>query len=190
MQIQTNKINETFQSHIKYHFLAVVFACLTFGVFKENISAVLNGYVGSGYFPTNQIIRCHYGDWNSVAQTASAIWSSSTDLDVYTGCSNVKIVTNGYNAGPDGYWGASSICSQVVGCGLGSINYPYINCYTRLNSYYLNSGNYADQLNTALHEFGHCLSLDHSNRSTSVMNINQSNTSPDAAEVIQINYRY
>ena len=98
-------------------------------------------YYGSGYFPTNNINRCHQqgvvGVEHSVqAQNASARWSTDTDINMFYDCTSPHITTLHLDFGNTQWAGYAYICSANGECN-NSLAYDdtYISCEARLNEY-------------------------------------------------------
>lgn len=155
--------------------------------------AVTNSYYGSGYFPTNNLNRCHTGGHSTQAQNASAAWSSSTDLNMYYSCSGTHITTNNSDFGSTGWAGYGNVCDVNSQCALSGgnpWNSTFASCEALLNQYSFdnNPGYYTNAVieTLATHELGHCYSLDHATN-TSVMNASSTIQTQD---INLINARY
>ena len=152
----------------------------------------LANYLGPGHFGTNQMDWCNTGSYATQNQNAAAKWSVTTDLDIYTSCSGNNITTVGANYGNTGWAGNAYICSGVWGCDswLQQQN-TYTSCEARSNTYYLSSWTSTQRQYVATHELGHCWSLAHDSRSTSVMQNGQfSIINPDTDNVTDVNNRH
>jgi hypothetical protein len=154
--------------------------------------ALVNSYFGTGYFPTNNLNRCHSGGYSTESQNASARWSSDTDLNMYYNCTNTHITTRNASWGNTGWAGLAVICSVNGQCNLSGNPYDstYQSCTARLNQWAFNNnpGFYtsAEIQKLATHELGHCYSLDHATN-PSVMN---NSSVPESQDISLINYRY
>lgn len=154
-------------------------------------SATINGYLGSGYFPTGNLNRCHQGSgYATQTQNASARWSADTDLNMYYNCTGTHIWTKYQSYGNTGWAGMAYICNTSNQCGTSALNGTYKSCESRLNQTYI-SGNplytNAEVQKLATHELGHCYSLDHANVSGSVM---AGGSVPNSQDINLINARY
>lgn len=168
---------------------------LVIGLFHHTITAqaVINGYLGNGYFPTSNLKRCHVGGHSTQAQNASASWSSSTDLNMSYNCTGTHITTNNSNWGNSG-WAGLAVITNVNGQnslnGGYNWNVTYQSCVARLNQYYFDQNpafyTNAEIQKLATHELGHCYSLDHATN-TSVMN---NSSTPQTQDINLINARY
>ncbi|MFZ5858592.1 MAG: hypothetical protein ACOYZ6_17325 [Chloroflexota bacterium] len=149
-------------------------------------------YLGSGYFPINNLNRCHVGsDYAAQTQNASAQWSADTDLNMYYDCTNTQITTIYNDFGDTGWAGYAYICNTSGQCDNSTaVNSTYERCEMRLNAFYI-SGNpsYPDSevQKLAMHELGHCFSLGHSTDPTSVMG---NGSVPNVQDIDMINARY
>jgi predicted Zn-dependent protease len=155
-------------------------------------TAYAANYLGSGYFPTSTLYRCHLGDYSTQAQYASGTWSATTDLNMVYSCSGTHITTSGLNYGKTGWVGYAYICATNGQCDNSSAkNSTYSSCVARLNKYYL-INNTSDSIKAiSLHEMGHCYSLAHRTSSTSVMRPdNVANLTPNSTDISLINARY
>jgi predicted Zn-dependent protease len=158
------------KSRLSRSFAAILVAVFLGSFFAG--AAYAADYLGAGYFPTNNLNRCHIGSYySSQAQYASGTWSAATDLNMYYNCSGVHIWTSGMNYGNTGWTGYAHICNTSGQCDNQSAwDGTYRNCTARLNQYYLRNNDDNSIKWIALHEMGHCYSLGHRSDSTSVMN--------------------
>lgn len=149
-------------------------------------------YIGAGHFATNQMYRCHVGSYATENQNASAKWSATTDLDVYYSCTGNNITTVGQNYGQNNQAGYAYICSGGWGCdNWFQQQNTYTSCEARSNTYYLGTWTSTQRQFNATHELGHCWSLYHDTRTTSVMQTGQLNVvNPDADNVTEVNNRH
>jgi len=150
-------------------------------------------YLGTGYFPTSNLNRCHVGSYYPTqAQYASGTWSSTTDLSMYYNCSSTHIQTEGLNFGATGWAGYAYICDTSWNCDNSTAyNSTYGKCYAKFNEYYLRNNDNDSIKWVGLHELGHCYSLGHRSDSTSVMN--QAGTTvlqPNQTDRSLVNARY
>jgi len=149
--------------------------------------------LGSGYFPTSDLNRCHQGSgYFDQTQNASARWSADTDLNMYYNCTTTHITTKYADFGDSGWAGYAYICNTSNQCNNSTAyNSTYKSCEARLNAYYItrNPSFYTDAevQKLAMHELGHCYSLAHSSDPTSVMG---NGSVPNAQDIILINARY
>jgi len=178
---------------IRVSLMLAILPILVFLSPYRNVLATINGYLGSGYFPTNNLNWCHIGTkYASESQNAVARWSVDTDLNMYTNCSSSQIQTKYLNYGNTGWAGYGYICNTSNQCDNSSaFNGTYKNCEARLNGYAI-SGNpsfytSAEVQKLATHELGHCYSLDHANVSGSVMN---GGSVPNTQDISLVNARY
>lgn len=150
----------------------------------------LASYNGPGFFNTNQMYRCHYGAYSVPNQNAAAMWSVTTDLDIYASCTGNNITTVAQNYGANGFAGYAWVCGPL-GCNPQSLLATYWSCEAQSNTYYLSTWNNTQRQFNAMHELGHCWSLGHDTRSTSVMQTGQlSVTTPDTTNINEVNYRH
>ena len=150
------------------------------------------GYLGSGYFPTNDLNRCHLGlEFFTQSQNASAQWSADTDLNIYYICTSPHITIIYADFGQTDWAGISHICSVNGECDSAAWNSTYISCQVWLNERWISAapGIYTDAevQKLIMHELGHCFSLDHSTDPSSVMN---SASVPNIMDINMINVRY
>jgi len=146
-------------------------------------------YLGTGYFSTNQMYRCHLGTYTTENSAAYSKWATTTDLIGYTSCNSNNITTTGLDYGNTGWGGYAYICN--VGGGCGNYNATYASCTARSNVYYLRTWTYTQRQYVATHELGHCWSLGHRSDSTSVMQSGQlSFIDPNATDISLVNSRY
>jgi predicted Zn-dependent protease len=154
--------------------------------------AVINAWYGTGIFPTNNLNRCHSGNYATEAQNASAAWSSATDLNMFSSCSGTHITTKNDNWGNTGWAGFANVCATNGQCSDGGNpwNWTFTSCEARLNQWSFNNnpGFYTSgQIQIlATHELGHCYGLDHATN-TSVMN---ASSTPQTQDINLINARY
>ncbi len=168
---------------------------MVIGLFQHTTiaQAAINSYYGDGYFPTNNLNRCHVGGHSTQAQNASATWSSSTDLNMFYNCTGTHITTNNSSWGNTG-WAGLAVITNINGQNSlspgFSYNVTYQSCIARLNqwSFTNNPAFYtnAEIQKLATHELGHCYSLDHATN-TSVMN---NSSVPQTQDINLINARY
>ncbi len=154
----------------------------------------LANYLGSGYFGTNQMYRCHTGSYATENQNASAKWSATTDLDNYYSCNGNNISTYGNNYGSTTWVALATICDIYGHCypnDTSVFDNTYASCSVQENTYWLDSWTSTERQFAATHELGHCWSLAHDSRSTSVMqNARLSIVDPDATNISEVNARY
>ena len=156
-------------------------------------SATINGYLGSGYFPTSNLNRCQLGSlYSTEFQNASARWSADTDVNMYYNCTGTHIWTIYYDYGDTGWAGYAYICNTSNQCASTSAyNGTYKSCEARANAYPIsrNPGFYtsAEVQKLMTHELGHCYSLDHADVSGSVM---KDGSVPNSQDINLINSRY
>jgi len=151
--------------------------------------ALVNSYLGSGWFGTNNLNRCHVGGYSTQAQNASARWSADTDVNMFYNCSGTQITTKNANWGNVGWAGQAYICNTNGQCGSSAYNATYSSCEARLNQWSFNNipgYTNAEIEKLATHELGHCYSLDHATN-PSVMN---NSSVPQTQDISLINYRY
>lgn len=158
----------------------------------QSAFATINGYLGSGYFPTSNLNWCHIGgSYSAESQNAIARWSADTDVNMFTNCSGTKIWTSYANYGNTGWAGYAYICNTSNQCDSSTAwNGTYRDCTARLNAYYINGNPFytsAEVQKLATHETGHCLSLDHANVNGSVMN---NGSVPNSQDISLVNARY
>jgi len=136
--------------------------------------------------------RCHYGSYVNPNQNASAKWSATTDLDVYYSCSGNNITTRAGNYGNTGWAGNSYICTTGGCSSVYAFQFTYISCEAQSNTYFLSAYTDAKRQMVATHELGHCWSLNHNSRTTSVMQASTSATilNPDSGDISDVNNRY
>ena len=152
-------------------------------------------YIGSGYFPTNNLKYCHTGPgYFDQVQGAANEWSADTDLNLSYDCTSRDIASIYADFGDAGFAGLAYICDINDQCGAPNpINSTYRSCGLWLNEYEISIHNptfYTDAEveKLAMHEFGHCFSLDHNdNDPTSVMG---GASVPNAWDIYWINLRY
>jgi hypothetical protein len=153
-------------------------------------------YLGLGYFPTNNLNRCHQGLGYAVqSQNASAEWSADTDVNMYYDCTNFNITTINDDFGNTGWAGYAYICNTDDDCDNGTAyDGTYKSCEAKLNQYsFSNNPNFytdAEVQIVAMHEIGHCLSLGHSSDTTSIMGAGARGTIPNTRDIELINERY
>ncbi|MDP1715423.1 MAG: hypothetical protein Q8L41_11835 [Anaerolineales bacterium] len=157
-------------------------------------------YLGSGYFPTNNLDRCHQqgivGIGHAVeAQNASARWSADTDINMYYDCTAPHITTKHDDFGDTGWAGYAYICSANGACDNSTAyNDTYVSCEARLNEYsFANNPAFytdAEMQVIVMHELGHCYSLSHSSDTTSIMGAGARGDVPNARDIELINARY
>ena len=150
-------------------------------------------YFGSGYFPTNNLNRCHVGlEYANQDQNASDRWSADTDINMLYDCATTHVWIIYADFGELTQWaGKAYICNTDGQCDNNeAFNGTYASCQVRLNSHWI-SGNplYTDDevQKLIMHELGHCYSLAHSNDPTSVMG---GSSVPNAVDIMLINARY
>lgn len=161
---------------------------------SSNALAAINGYLGSGYFSSGNLNWCHIGsNYATQSQNAVARWSADTDLNMYTtSCSSSQIQTKYLNYGNTGWAGYGYICNTSGQCNSAAAYAgTYQNCEAQLNGYAI-GGNptfytNAEVQKLAMHELGHCYSLDHANTSSSVMG---GNSVPGSQDINLVNARY
>lgn len=158
------------RSRASCSFLAILVA-LFLSSFFAGVAYAAN-YLGDGSFPTNNLNRCHIGNYySSQSRYASGTWSAATDLNMYYDCSSAHIWTSGMNYGNTGWTGYAYICNTSGQCdNQNAWDETYRDCTARLNQYYLRNNDNDSIKWVALHEMGHCYSLGHRSDSTSVMN--------------------
>jgi len=175
----------------KVKFVSVLVAVVS-GLFFAGAVYAAN-YLGSGYFPTSNLYRCHIGNYYaSQAQYASGTWSATTDLSMYYSCPPAHMWSSGYNYGATGWAGSAYICATNGQCNNQSaFNTTYSYCLARLNEYYLRNNSYDSIKAIALHEMGHCYSLGHRWVTNSVMYPYASSVlQPNPTDRYLINARY
>jgi len=179
---------------MKYHFShsikAIALTILASGLFVGVAYAA--NYMGSGYFPTNNLNRCHIGSYySSEAQYASGTWSAATDVSMYYNCSGTHIWTSGMDYGATGWTGYAYICATNGQCDNSSAwNNTYRDCTARLNQYYLRNNSSDSIKSVALHEMGHCYSLGHRTDGGIMDNPPPVLTYPDQTSIDLVNARY
>jgi hypothetical protein len=153
-------------------------------------------YLGKGYFPTNNLDRCHQGIGHAVqAQNASARWSVDTDINMSYDCVSPHITTIHDDFGDTGWAGYAYICSVSGLCdNFIAFAFDYESCEARLNEYsFSNNPTFytdAEIEVIAMHELGHCYSLDHSSDITSIMGAGARGDFPNPRDIELINERY
>lgn len=154
------------------------------------------GYLGNGYFATNQINWCHAGSYATANNNAAANWSAAADLDIYGNCTNSQITTSTVNWGNNGLYGKAYICMKEwwwfsQSCDDGAFNNTFVSCVAYSNSYYLASWTSTERQFNAMHELGHCWSLSHNSESSSVMKTGRHTTTwPNSTDISRVNNRY
>ncbi len=161
--------------------------------FQDAAQAAINGYLGNGYFSTNNLKWCHSGSgYSAQSQNAVNRWSVDTDLNMSTNCTGTQVYTVYASYGNTGWAGYAYICNTSNVCNNSTAwASTYKSCEARLNataitgnpSFYTN----AEVQKLATHELGHCYSLDHANTSGSVM---ASGSVPNSQDINLINARY
>ena len=147
----------------------VVLLVLSFLISYNSASAVLNGYLGAGFFSVNTLKWCHVGaGFAAESQNAIARWSVDTDVNMITNCTGTHITTKFAAYGNIGWAGKGFICSNNGICDApGAWGAMYVSCEARLNSTRINANpafyTSAEVQKLATHEIGHCYSLDHAN---------------------------
>lgn len=184
-------ITRHLERHMRLTFILIAVGICVFGVPGLTAQATINGYLGTGYFPTSSLNRCHVGGHSTEAQNASNRWSTDTDVNMYYNCSSTHIATKNASWGNTGWAGYAYICNVSGQCGNSSAyNGTYLSCEARLNqtSFDNNPSFYtsAEIQKLATHELGHCYSLDHANV-TSVMN---NSSVPQTQDISLVNARY
>lgn len=153
-------------------------------------------YLGSGYFPTNNLDRCHQGAGYAVqAQNASARWSADTDINMYYDCTAPDITTKHEDFGNTGWAGYAYICSANAECdNSAAYGDTYVSCEAKLNEYSFSNNPVfytdAEVEVIAMHELGHCYSLGHSSDTTSIMGAGVRGDVPNEKDIELINARY
>ena len=171
----------------------VLVATISLFYHATTAQAVINGYLGNGYFSTRNLNRCHVGGYSTQAQNASARWSADTDINMYYNCTGTHITTNNSNWGQTN-WAGLAVITNVNGqnnlSGGFDYNVMYQSCTARLNQWHFNNNptfyTNAEIQKLATHELGHCYSLDHATN-TSVMN---NSSVPQTQDINLINARY
>ncbi len=177
---------------VRISVLLVFFSILMFGSVKF-VSASINGYLGSGHFPTNNLNRCKLGtSYTAEFQNASARWSADTDLNMYYNCTGTDIWTIYADYGDTGWAGYAYICNTDGDCNNSSAyDGTYASCDARANAYPIsrnpNFYTSAEVQKLMTHEMGHCYSLDHADVSGSVM---KDGSVPNSQDIALINARY
>jgi hypothetical protein len=182
MKIQSSK-SKGLQKFVLRRKLLLSFAMIA-SVFVGARLAFAGDYLGTGKFSTGNLSRCHSGAWYTPSQNASANWSSATNLNISYSCSSYQVTTLAANYGSTGWGGQAVICNSSGACN--TFNDTYSTCTAKLNT----STNYdtTTQQKTALHELGHCWSLDHRNDATSA--VGGGATYPNATDISLVNARY
>jgi predicted Zn-dependent protease len=172
--------------------LTVLILVLILGQEKK-VYASINGYLGSGYFPTNNLNRCKLGTpYTAEFQNASARWSADTDLNMYYNCTGTHIWTVYADYGDTGWAGYAYICNTNGDCNNSSaFSGTYQSCHARANGYYISRNpdfyTSAEVQKLMTHELGHCYSLDHADVSGSVMS---NGSVPNSQDISLIDARY
>ncbi len=173
-------------------YIFVMITCLTNLSLQNTFAATVDGYLGSGQFPTSNIYRCHAGGNATEAQNAAARWSVDTDINVYYYCGSFHVYSSNAGYGSTGWAGYAYICSQNGQCdNQSAFDSTYNQCTLRLNQTAFDNNptfyTSAEIQKLATHEFGHCLSLWHSTSNGSVMN---NGSVPNSQDISLINTRY
>ncbi len=151
-------------------------------------------YLGSGSWPTHALARCHIGSYATECSSAATAWSNATDLSLSYSCSPLNFQTLGGNYGNNGLAGYAYICAgpnesdcdhQTAWDG------TYTYAEARNNVYYLGTWTSTERQFNCTHELGHCWSLYHDSRSTSVMQTGKLTvTAPDATNISEVNAKH
>jgi hypothetical protein len=150
-------------------------------------------YMGTGYFPTNILTRCHLGTkYFTETMNASSLWDSYTDISMTYSCLNPMITTNYMSVGNTGWAGYAFICNINNDCDNSTaLNDTYKSCDVSLNAFYIEGDPVfytpAEVQKLTMHELGHCYSLAHNPDPTSVMG---NGASPNNQDIFLINARY
>lgn len=151
-------------------------------------------YLGTGKWPTASLARCHIGSYATECSAAATVWSVGTDMNLSYSCSPLNFQTLGGNYGNNGLAGYAYICAgpNEADCDHQTAwNGTYTYAEARNNTYYLGSWSTAERQFNCTHEMGHCWSLYHDTRLTSVMNTGQRSTIVlDATNISEINTKY
>ena len=151
-------------------------------------------YLGTGKWPSSSLRRCHLGSYATNCSSAATVWSNGTDLTLSYDCNSLNFQTLGGNYGNNGYYGFAYICAgpAETDCNHQTAwNGSYTYAEARNNTYYLATWTEAQRQFNCTHELGHCWSLGHDTRTTSVMNTGQRSTiALDSGNVTDVNAKY
>jgi len=158
------------------------------------VGTAFAAYLGTGKWPSSSLNRCHLGSYATNCSSAAAVWSNGTDLSLGYNCSSLNFQTLGGNYGDNGWFGFAYICAgpNESDCNHQTAwNGSYTYAEARNNTFYLSTWTEAQRQFNCTHELGHCWSLGHDSRSTSVMNTGQrSTTALDSGNVSDVNSKY
>lgn len=151
-------------------------------------------YLGTGKWPTGSMNRCHLGSYATNCSSAASVWSVGTDLTLGYNCSSFSFQTLGGNYGNNGQFGFAYICAgpNASDCNTQTAwNGTYTYAEARNNTYYLANWTASQRQFNCTHELGHCWSLGHDFRATSVMQQGKlSITALDTSNVSDVNAKY
>lgn len=179
---------------VKQMSLSVLIAvCLTLGVLTGVAVAIVGPYMGTGYFHkstlyhyyTNTTTGCCYATPNA---NARAEWNT-THLNVIssTGAWDVATSVRDWGASWAGY---GYVCSYNRGCdSQAAWDDQYSYCVARINNPKTAGYSNANKQALITHELGHCWSLWHNQRGTSIMGPGGPIV-PDAEDKANVNRRY
>jgi hypothetical protein len=158
------------------------------------VGTTFAAYLGTGKWPSSSLRRCHIGSYATNCSNAANVWSNGTDLTLSYSCTSLNFQTLGGNYGATGYAGLAYICAgpSESDCDTQTAwNGSYTYAEARNNVYYLSTWTEAQRQFNCTHELGHCWSLGHDSRTTSVMQSGQlSVTALDSGNIADVNAKY
>jgi len=176
----------------EWHRTALISAMTLVGCFL--VGTAFGAYLGSGKWPSSSLRRCHLGSYATACSNAAAVWNNNTQLTLGYNCGSLNFQTLGGNYGNNGFFGYAYICAgpRESDCNdQQAWNGTYTYAEARNNVYYLDSWNPTQRQFNCTHELGHCWSLGHDSRASSVMNTGRRSTiALDETNRANVNSKY